>query len=290
MRAKATCPGCGQHRRVLPYPGQPQPICAPCAGAPPGPVCGQCGNEDWLYHKDRCARCVLGDRLYALLGDADNRDHLRLQHLHDALFDAQQPEAIIGWLRPSATGTAHDLLGRLGRGEITLSHDELDGLNTPGNGGTANHLDAILTAIGALPARDLELARLERAVPTALAAIADDDQRKVLRSYATWDLLRRARTASAVESLTARARYAALNRLATAAHLLGWLPQKSLDLASCQQSDLDAYLVEHPKRRSDLYGFLTWARRTRRSRTLVIASAPEPFPAPCPPTTSTVGR
>lgn len=282
MRAKATCPGCGQHRRVLPYPTSPQPLCATCAGAPPGPVCGQCGNEDWLYHKDRCARCVLSQRLSTLLGDHHNRDRLGLQQLHDTLLNAQRPEAVISWMSPSAPGTAHQLLTQLGRGHIQLSHDTLDALNTPGNGGTANHLDAILTAIGALPARDLELARLERAVAAELATVNDQDQRKILRSYATWNLLRRARTTSQSTPLTAGARYSALNRLATAAHLLSWLAQQHHNLASCPQHHLDAYLAEHPNRRHDLAGFLTWARDTRRSPRLTIASPPKPLPRTIP--------
>lgn len=278
MRAKGTCPGCQQYRRLLPYVGQPQPCCAPCAGAASGPVCGRCGNEDWLYHKDRCARCVLDDRLSALLGDADNRARLGLQHLHDALLHAERPETIIGWMRPSSQGTAHALLAQLGRGEILLSHDTLDALNTPGNGGTANHLDAILTAVGALPARDVELARLERAVPQALTGVTDETNRKILRSYATWDLLRRARAVSQTEPLSAQARYKALNRLATAAHLLDWLSHRGSSLDGCKQAELDGYLAHHPIRRNDLHGFLAWARRTRRVRDLAIPSAPKSLP------------
>jgi hypothetical protein len=48
MRAKGDCPGCGQRRRLLPRRGTTQDLCAGCAGVPPGPVCGDCGNEDWL--------------------------------------------------------------------------------------------------------------------------------------------------------------------------------------------------------------------------------------------------
>jgi hypothetical protein len=248
MRAKAACPGCGQHRRLLPYVGQAQPVCAPCASAPPGPVCGQCGNEDWLYHKDRCARCVLTDRLTDLLGDANNRVRLGLQPLFDTLAHAEHPETVIGWMRPSASGTAHQLLVQLGRGEISLSHEALDALNTPGNGGTANHLDAVLTAIGALPPRDVELARLERAIPAALAKVADEERRKILRGYASWVLIRRARAASGTSPLTAGARHHALNRLAAATHLLDWLAGYGLDLATCQQAVFDDYQIEHRTR------------------------------------------
>lgn len=278
MRAKGTCPQCGQSRRLLPYPGQPQAVCAPCAGAPPGPVCGQCGNEDWLYHKDRCARCVLTGRLTDLLGDIGNRDRLGLQPLFDTLAHAERPEVILGWMRPSASGTAHLLLARLGRGEIPLSHEALDALNTPGNGGTANHLDAILTANGVLPPRDLELARLERAIPAALAAVADHEHRKILRGYATWDLLRHARAAATSSPLTAGARHAAGERLNAATYLLIWLRERGLDFASCRQPDLEAYLVAHPTRRGHLHGFLAWAHRTRRARKLTITGGPKPLP------------
>jgi hypothetical protein len=282
MHAKAACPKCGQYRRLLPYPGQPQPVCAPCAGAPPGPVCGRCGNEDWLYHKDRCARCVLVERLTDLLGDAGNRARLGLQPLFDTLADAENPQTIIGWTRPSAHGTAHVLLARLGRGEIPLSHEALDALNTPGNGGTANHLDAILTANGVLPPRDLELARLERAITAALATVINDEHRKLLRSYATWNLLRRARTRSRQQPLTSMARHQTSGRLAAATHLLTWLADNGLALADCRQPDLDTYLAEHPNRRDYLYGFLAWARRTRRCARLAIASRPKQLPRTIP--------
>ena len=278
MRAKDTCPGCGQHRRLLPYVDQPEPMCAPCAGAPPGPVCGRCGNEDWLYHKDRCARCVLDARLTVLLGDTDNRDRLGLQPLFGTLTDAQRPEAIIDWIRPTASGTAHSLLTALGRGEVMLSHETLDALNTPGNGGTANHLDAILTAIGALPPRDLELARLERAVAAILAGVTDDDQRKLLRAYATWHLLRRARKDATQQPLRPASRHSRTSRLAAAAHLLSWLSARDLTLAGCGQSELDAYLIEHHNRGGDLAGFLAWARRTHRAARLTLPARPKTLP------------
>lgn len=278
LRAKAACPGCGQHRRLLPYVGQAQPVCAPCAGAPPGPVCGQCANEDWLYHKDRCARCVLADRLTELLGDADNRSGLGLQPLFDTLARAEHPETVIGWMRPSASGTAHQLLAQLGRGDISLSHEALDALNTPGNGGTANHLDAVLTAVGALPPRDVELARLERAISAALATVADEEHHKILRGYATWELLRRARAASASSPLTAGARHHATTRLAATTHLLDWLAGHGLDLASCQQAVFDDYQIEHRARALHLHGFLAWAHRTHRAGKLTIASRPKQLP------------
>ena len=131
-----------------------------------------------------------------------------------------------------------------------------------------------------MPARDLELSRLERKIPTALAAVTDDRQRKLLRGYATWNLLRRARATSRSHPLTPAARHETTARLAAATHLLAWLATHDLDLPGCRQPDLDAYLVEHPNRRNLLYGFLAWARRTRHAGTLSIASRPTPLPNP----------
>jgi hypothetical protein len=55
--------------------------------------------------------------------------------------------------------------------------------------------------------------------------------------------------------LTAGARHAAGERLNAAAHLLGWLRERGLDLAGCRQPDLDAYLVAYPTRRRNLTAF-----------------------------------
>ena len=54
------------------------------------------------------------------------------------------------------------------------------------------------------------------------------------------------------------ARHQTTARLAAANHLLTWLTDKGLALADCRQPHLDTYLVEHPRRRDHLYGFLAW--------------------------------
>jgi hypothetical protein len=299
MRAKDTCPSCRQHRRLLPHIGQQQPVpilqAAPPAAAPHRPAAA--GMRGMRRRPTRTGLRAVRQRGLALpqgplrplrAGQPTGRPAGRHRQpspprpatLFDTLAQAENPETVIAWTRPSVkgNGTADLLLARLGRGDIPLSHDTLDALNTPGNGGTANHLDAILTAIGALPPRDLELARLERAVNAALDLLTDDQQRKTLRSYATWDLLRRARTTSRDQPLTPMTRHATTARLATATHLLTWLAQRGLDLTTYRQDDLDTYLVTHPARRNTLHGFLAWAHRTRRSRKLTIASRPKQLP------------
>ncbi len=180
MRAKGHCPQCGQHRRLLPRRGTEDDLCAACAGGPPGPVCGDCGNEDWLYHKGRCARCVLRLRLTGLLGSEPAPG---LQPLAVALAAAERPEAIIGWIRPSRPG--HKILARLASGELELSHEALDAVADLHRNATG-HIDALLTALGALPGRDFHLARLERDLTAIIEPVTDLGLRRLLRRYATW--------------------------------------------------------------------------------------------------------
>jgi hypothetical protein len=78
------------------------------------------------------------------------------------------------------------------------------------------------------------------------------------------------------------ARHQTSGRLAAATHLLGWLADKGFALADCRQPDLDTYPAAHLNRRDYLYGFLAWARRTRRCVRLAIASRPKQLPRTIP--------
>jgi hypothetical protein len=272
MRAKAPCPGCGRHRRLLPYPGTSHDLCAECAGALPGPVCGDCGNEDWLYHRDRCARCVLASQLAGLLGDEPTRIARGLQPLCAALLAAERPEAVIGWLRPYRPG--HTILARLARGELELSHTALDAEDDVHRNATG-HIGALLTALGAPPPRDTHLALLELDLTTIVGGVPDAELGRVLRRYATWGLLRHARAKASQAPLSSGVRHALAANLKTAVHFTGWLAGRGMSLAGCQQPELDAYLLAHPTRREELRHFLSWARRYR-DRALAIPPSPRP--------------
>lgn len=259
-RAKADCGSCGDRRRVLPYLGFDQPVCAPCAGAPPGPVCAACGNEDWLYRDGRCARCVLAVRLGELLGGPAERAAQGLEPLFEVLAAAQPPEGIIGWLRP--TQRAAELLGALGNGQLALAHDRFDALAHAGT--SANQLQALLVAIGSLPERDPQLARLEFQLHAYLDSIDDTARRQLLGGYARWRLLRRARTASDHGGLSADQRHSATAKLRAAGRLCDWLAAADLRIDDLDQGLLDTYLIDHPTQRDLLAGFLTWAHHQRR--------------------------
>ena len=78
------CPECTQLRPLGYHSARTAGVivCASCACEVSVFACRQCGREDHPYSLDRCARCVLADRLTVLLTDpATGRVHRRLQPL-----------------------------------------------------------------------------------------------------------------------------------------------------------------------------------------------------------------
>lgn len=98
-------------------------VCAGCASAESVFACVGCGREDNPYGRDRCARCILTERLTGLLTDPNTgRIHAELVPLYDELVTASRPQSVITWLqKPPATGVK--LLGLMARGELAISHD-----------------------------------------------------------------------------------------------------------------------------------------------------------------------
>ncbi len=262
MAAKGDCPRCGAHRRLLAHDGIQHSVCAECADAQPGPVCGGCRDETWLYERGRCSRCVPVERLTSLLGDCDRRRQTGLEPLYTALTDAELPDTVLRWIaRPTPAG----LLRRLGSGDLPCTHDALDALAPSA---TARFVDDLLTAVGVLPPRDVNLARLERWITQFLAGIADADDRQLLRRYATWHVLRHARAASQRAPLTPGTLHASKRPLRAAAELLAWLHQHDRALADCRQADLDLWLATGPAQRRAARSFYHWASDHRHAPTL----------------------
>ena len=70
LRHRGSCAACGQLRRLVAPPGPAADTCADCAEIPVTCACGDCGIEDKLYEKGRCARCSLRRRAAQLLSPA----------------------------------------------------------------------------------------------------------------------------------------------------------------------------------------------------------------------------
>ncbi|WP_204810419.1 hypothetical protein [Mycobacterium riyadhense] len=88
--AKAGCPR-GLHADT----------CADCAGLPVTHTCTDCGIEDKLYERSRCARCSLRRRTTALLTGADGQIPTRLAPLLEAICAARNPRSALNWLARS---------------------------------------------------------------------------------------------------------------------------------------------------------------------------------------------
>ena len=96
-----------------------------------------------------------------------------------------------------------------------------------------------------------------------LASVEDRAQRRRLRSYATWRVLRRARQrAEAAGAPRTATRHAKVN-LNSAIAFLGFLASRQVDLAGASQADLDDWLAEGPPRAPEVRDFLGWAADRR---------------------------
>jgi hypothetical protein len=78
--------------------------CAACASVtvPAGHVCGDCGVEDHLFEKGRCARCALARHVAELLGGDRRPGPAALASVAEAIAAARQPYSALNWLRKGA--------------------------------------------------------------------------------------------------------------------------------------------------------------------------------------------
>jgi hypothetical protein len=112
LRHRGRCAVCGELRRLVAPPGSEATTCADCAGLPVTHACGDCGVEDKLYEKRRCARCSLRRRTAALLCGQTGPVPAELTAVLEAISAARTPRAALNWLRTgAAAGILADLCG-----------------------------------------------------------------------------------------------------------------------------------------------------------------------------------
>lgn len=95
----AVCPECFELAPIV-YPSPSAYGVLVCAEEASIFVCTDCGREDPPYGGQRCARCVLADRLMTALTDPANGDVARLQPLFDAMISSERPHTAIYWFPP----------------------------------------------------------------------------------------------------------------------------------------------------------------------------------------------
>ena len=240
LRHRGRCASCGQQRRLVTPPGPDADTCAGCARLPVTHACADCGIEDKLYERGRCDRCSLRRRAAALLAGPDGQVPVGLLPVLEAICTARTPKSALNWLRRSH-GAA--LLADLAAGKLPATHEALD---ADPHRRAADFLRHMLIAGGMLPPRDQELARTGQWVHRIVEAIEPAASRRVVRAYATWQVMRRLR-ASAGRAARPRTYTAHAHRnLRAAASFLTWLHDRGRGLPGCRQADVDAWLATGP--------------------------------------------
>ena len=186
LRHRGRCASCGRPRRLVTPPGPDADTCADCAGLPVTHACADCGMEDKLYERGRCDRCSLRRRATALLAGPDGQIPAGLTSVLEAICAARNPRSALNWLPLSRPGAA--MLADLAAGKLPASHQALD---AHPRRRAADFLRSMLTAGGVLPPRDEELARTGQWLAGILQAVEPDAARRLIRAYATWQVMRR---------------------------------------------------------------------------------------------------
>lgn len=256
LRHRGRCAVCGQQRRLVAPPGPEATTCADCAGIPVSHACIDCGLEDKLYEKRRCARCSLRRRATELLSAGSGQVPAELTAVLEAICAARTPRSALNWLRK---GAGASILADLAVGRLVATHDALDHHQRRR---PADYLRQMLVAGGLLPPRDEELARTERWLADLLASLDAPEHRRLVHTFATWQVMRRLRRSaearSAARTYTAHARL----KIKTTVRFLTWLAAKDTTLADCRQADIDEWLTTGPGA-CHVRDFLTWAREHR---------------------------
>ena len=256
QRRQAACSACGRLAAIASG-TLAGPLCADCTAPPAWADCPACSDPGHPT-PGQCARCRINRRLDQLMGPSSRPLPLGLQALRRDIATAGHPITAMRWLtKPSIA----PVLSGLAAGRIPLTHQALDEL---GEGQALAHLRQALVAVGALPARDEEMVRLEAFLAGLLAAQHDTERRQLLHRYLIWRLVRRLRSRNNGRPAT-RQQSLLIRRLARGAvAFLDWLDAHGLTLGSCQQADLDRWLAdESATYREEAGRFIRWARASK---------------------------
>lgn len=252
QRRTATCSRCTQPAPIVAG-TLTRPLCADCAPPPAWLDCPACSDPDHPK-PGRCERCLINRRLDEIMGPAAADLPAGLLALRHDIATAQHPITANRWLTKQPVAS---VLADLAAGRMPLTHEALDKLPKRQ---TLEHLRLTLVAVGALPERDEELIRLERALTDFLAAQQDPNRRKVLHRYLIWNLLRRLRSRNNGRPITRQqALRIRLHRRASEA-FLNWLDTHNLTLDTFGQPELEHWLTDPAGGyRYEAATFIRWA-------------------------------
>lgn len=264
QRRSATCSSCDRSAAIVSG-TMTEPRCGECTTPPAWLVaCPICNDPDYP-HPGQCARCLINKRLDEVMGPRSDSLAPGLAALRDNISTAEHPVTAMRWLTKTSVAP---ILSDLAAGRRSVTHEALDEL--PSTHALA-HLRQTLVAVGALPERDEELARLEQFLTCFLASEPDTHRRKLLRRYMIWHLVRRLRSRNNGRPTSRQQSLRVRSHARAAVALLDWLDTHGLTLDTCRQSDLDRWLTDATGAyRFETGNFVRWAH----ANTLTTAHIP----------------
>jgi hypothetical protein len=272
-RVRAEPHPCGQCQAVRPLTGtgpHGDRVCGPCSGGGLAYSCCDCGAAGLLCERGHCASCALHHRLNAVMGELAPSAARQARVIFARLEARTKPEVLLRSLR----GGGLAQLGRLLQAPQPLTHELLDASLASGS---REHLRAMLVDAGMLPARPERLARIERWLEELLAG-QPASRARLLRAFATWHVLRRARRRARGGDVSTSADSGVRTRIRVALELTNWLAAQQRDLASATQADIDRWITAHPTRAPHARAFLKWARDHHLASDIHIPARPAARP------------
>ncbi|HEV3169947.1 MAG TPA: hypothetical protein VGZ32_06390 [Actinocrinis sp.] len=183
--------------------------------------------------------------------------------MRDALVNVEHPVSILGWLRKSASAR---LLAQLAAKGEPITHQMLDGLPQSRN---LHYVRQVLVHTGVLPDR---VEYLERIGPWLDHVLLDvpTHHGQLVRPFAHWFVLRRARRASLRRSYTQGAGASARRRIRAALDFLQWADERNISLGELKQAQVEQWLNDGPKTRYDIRSFLAWTANRKVTPPLTV--------------------
>lgn len=246
------CASCDGTRPLVGADDAGRGICGPCSGDGRNWVCEDCGRVDLLIAGRQCLACTVKSRVRQVLTGPDGQIPTPLRDVATLLLldnTAEQTQEILNGSRWM------ELLGDLVASGKPITHDVLDTLDQTT---CVRYLRHVLVHTGALEERGEGLEGLEPWMKSLFAGLSLCTI-SVLRRYASWSLLPRARRRAARGRITASTPKYVRTRILAAQQFLLWLERNQIELADATQHDVDTWLGLGASTRLRLRDFLHWA-------------------------------
>ena len=242
LRARPVpCPRCGQPRVLTSLDQAGRAVCAACAGREEKYLCRRCGQPADGLARGGCSRCALQQRVDELLGEPGHATP-DLGAIREALLGAANPKSVLAWLGRSNSAR---ILAALARHDGPLTHELLD---TFPRSHSRSQIRQALVHAGLLPPRQELIEDVDAWLDDLLGSVPREHA-QLVRPFARWAVLRRARNRARTRTFTEASGSWARQQIRAAVDFLAWLDQRGTSLAGIGRPEIDAWLTSGASQR-----------------------------------------